>query len=491
MNQPMAETISPHGLRAPHVPEAETAVLGMLMSNNELHTELEAPLHAEDFYAKRNQVIFSHLACLLIEQGQAADVVTLASSLANADQLDYVGGTEYLKDLHDYGETSLNFREYVSILREMRSLRRLIEEIDNILANVREPRKMGALAILEYAESRVFELVSDFKNLRSSSMLHVSEVTERVEKQIQDLIARIKAGKLPYTGVVTGYGKVDRLTLGLQPGELVILAARPSVGKTSLALDFVRNMCRRPDEEGRARAVIFFSLEMSSGQLANRLLSCESGISLYNLRTAQISDKADWQKFVRAREELGKWQLWIDDTTLLDVNVIRSQARRTMREAEQRGAVLSMIVIDYLQLLTGTSDQAWENRNLEITGISRNLKSLARELNVPVLALSQLSRKSISREDKRPILSDLRDSGSLEQDADLIMMLHRESSQNGVKIPVKLIINKNRNGPIGDCGLIFDAKTTHFEEDPDMEDTMREDSGSGYGDIEDHIPYSS
>ncbi len=476
------------GQAQPHMADAERVMIGALLADNRKIDELpESALEAHNFYVKSHQTICDHILKLHHNRSVPVDKVTLSESLDAAGMLEAVGGVEYLGDLISAGEYAPNFDNYANIVRDLAALRRLIEETRTIRDSAYDRKDNTADAIIDDAERRIFELSTQYRDKRNSSLRPIKEVVKDVHERIEVMHERQRENKSPYTGLVTGYRCLDEASSGLQPGELTVLAARPSVGKTSFALDIVRNVCTRPDEDGNPRAALFFSLEMSATQLGYRLISVVSGVDQHLMRIGKVHSDRDWTSLVKSLRSFDMWPLWIDEATMLTVNDLRSRARQIMRQAENRGNKMSLIVVDYLQLMIGSRQDRAENRTLEVSAISRGLKSLARELQVPVLALSQMSRRVEERTGNRPQLSDLRESGSIEQDADLIVFLaYSQASKNrepqaGTRF-IDLIIGKNRNGPIGMHRLLFNQKQTHFTETYDAVAEHYEEQANPYGD---------
>ncbi len=480
------------GQAQPHMAEAERVMIGALLADNRKIDELpQSALEPHNFYVKSHQIICEHILRLHHTRSVPVDLVTLSESLDAAGMLDIVGGAEYLGDLISAGEYAPNFDNYASIVRDLAALRRLIEETRAIRDSAYERGDNSADAIIDDAERRIFELSSQYRDKRNSSLRPIQEIVRDVHNRIQEMHERQENQQSPYTGLVTGYKCLDDASSGLQPGELTVLAARPSVGKTSFALDIVRNVCTNPDEEGKQRAALFFSLEMSATQLGYRLTSVVSGVDQHSMRIGKLKSASDWASLIKGLHSFDEWPLWIDEATMLTVNDLRSRARQIMRQAESAGHKMGLVVVDYLQLMIGSRQDRTENRTLEVSAISRGLKSLARELQVPVLALSQMSRRIEERTGNRPQLSDLRESGSIEQDADLIVFLARsqptkdDEPVHGTS-RIDLIIGKNRNGPVGLHKLLFNQRQTHFTELGNATEHDFEAANRPYDDPTDH-----
>ena len=422
---------------------AERAVLGSLMIDQGAIAEIRDVLEPEDFYAERHAHIY-RAAVALADRGDPIDEVTLQSQLDRGPGIGRAGGVDYISELTLEVPTAASVRHWAEIVINHALRRRLIAAGGEV-ARLGFDNGVSAVDAIESAEQRIFSI---------SQMRHGSEATH-IAKLVHDtwemLEERLQKKQL-INGVQTNYGRLDGLTQGLQPQELIILAARPSVGKTSFALNIARNaavLARVP--------VAIFSLEMSRQALAQRLICSEAGVNSHVLRSGQAS-QLDFQRIAAAMDKLTQAELWIDDTPRLSIATLRARARRMK---SQHG--VGLLIIDYLQLMHGGRQ---ESRVQEVSDISSGLKAIAKELDVPVLALSQLSRASEQRNDKRPQLSDLRDSGSIEQDADVVLFLYRE----GMHKPdvdrnrTELIVAKNRNGPVDDIELIFNPEQTTFRE---------------------------
>ncbi|MCL6441971.1 MAG: replicative DNA helicase [Alicyclobacillus sp.] len=418
--------------------EAEQAVLGAMLISPEAVAEAAEWLEPEDFYRSAHQVIFAAMRDLY-ENGQPVDVVTTTAALqAMENGLERAGGIEYLANLAAAMPTALHIEHYANIVREKALLRRIIAVATEI-ANDGYQADRTAAEVLSDAERKILEL-SQHRKLRDFT--HIADVLETTFERIEQLYG--SEGKL--TGLSTGYTELDRMTSGLQKSDLIILAARPSVGKTAFALNVAQNVAIR---EGQPVAI--FSLEMSKEQLVQRMLCAEGYIDGHKLRNGAL-DEEDWPKLSLAITTLSNSPIYIDDTPGITVAEMRSKLRRLK---SQTG--LGFVVIDYLQLIHGRRTPG-ENRQQEISEISRMLKQLARELEVPVVALAQLSRSVEQRQDKRPMLSDIRESGSIEQDADIVAFLYRDDyydPESDRKNIVEVLIAKQRNGPVGKVELVF------------------------------------
>lgn len=429
----------------PHSLEAEQAVLGgVLLTNEALNSTLEV-LIPEDFYKKSHQQILQTMIDLS-ERQEPIDVVTLREALANRNLLDGIGGVEYLSVLVDSVPTAANTSFYARVVKELSLRRKLIQQASEIAAQAFEDR--GDIdAFLDSVEQRIFQ-VSDSRV--NPSFVRVGDVVKDSIRHVEQLYVN----KEPITGVPTGFVDLDAMTSGLQPSDLIIVAGRPSMGKTSLALCMARNVAM---DYGRGVAV--FSLEMSKEQIVMRLLCSEARVSNSRVRSGKLVEN-DFPKLVDAASKLAQAHLFIDDTPGLSILEMRAKARRLHREHP-----LSLIVVDYLQLMQSSQRRA-ERREQEISEISRSLKALAKELRVPIIALSQLNRSVETRQDKRPIMADLRESGAIEQDADIIGFVYRDEVYNpetADKGVAEFIVSKHRNGPVGTVKMMFHAELTSFE----------------------------
>jgi replicative DNA helicase len=427
--------------------EAEASVLGALMLDKDAIINIADILHSEDFYDDKNKAVF--LAILeLYEKGSSIDILTVSNLLDEQGKLDFVGGSSYLATLVNSVPTAAHVVHYATIVRRKGTLRRLINAAGEII-NLGYKEEHEIERILDQAEQKLFGVSQKFLK---QNFIPLTQVLHETFDRLDDL--HKNKGKL--RGVATGYVDLDAKLGGLQKSDLIILAARPSMGKTSLALDLARNVALN-----EKKAVGIFSLEMSKDQLVDRLLSSEANVNLWKLRTGNLSEEGEENDFQRIGEAMGRLSeapIFIDDTAGANIMEIRTKARRL-----QADNPLGLIVIDYLQLMQGHQT---DNRVQEVSEISRALKQLARELNVPVIALSQLNRAVENRPDKRPMLADLRESGSIEQDADVVMFIYREDMYKGKESSkpniAEIIISKHRNGPTGHIDLFFDAEKTSF-----------------------------
>ena len=424
--------------------EAEQAVLGAIFIEPESLTTAAEILLPEDFYRSSHQQIFS-VMLKLNDLGKAVDVVTVSEELASSGKLENIGGISYLMELANAVPTAANIEYYAKIVEEKSLLRRLIRTATDI-AKEGYTREDEVDTLLTEAERKILEVANrkntgDFQNIRD------------VLVKTYDHIEQLHNRKGEITGIPTGFHELDRMTAGFQKNDLIIVAARPSVGKTAFALNIAQNVATKTEHN-----VAIFSPELVAEQLVMRMLSSEGNINSQNLRTGALTDE-DWRKLTMAMGSLSNAGIYIDDTPGIRVQEIRAKCRRLKQE---KG--LGMVIIDYLQLIQGSSKRA-ENRQQEVSEISRSLKALARELEIPVIALSQLSRSVEQRTDKRPMMSDIRESGSIEQDADIVAFLYRDDyyDQNTEnKNIIEIIIAKQRNGPVGTVQLAFAKEYNKF-----------------------------
>ncbi|HCF05080.1 MAG TPA: replicative DNA helicase [Desulfomicrobiaceae bacterium] len=430
----------------PHNLEAEQAVLGGIFLHNELFHQLVDIISADDFYSPAHRTIYA--ACEeLYRRGQPMDLVTVAEHLASHGQLDAVGGSVYLASLTNAVASGANAVFHAGIVRDKAVRRRLIQTAAEVLTSCFENAE-DTEHLLDDAEQRIFA-VAEAKS--RPSFISSKDLITRVFEQLE---TRAGQGDL-ITGVPTGYLDFDRMTAGLQRSDLIIVAARPSMGKTALAL----NMGMRAAVH-HGVPVAIFSLEMSMEQLMMRMLGCHARVDLSRLRTGFLNDE-DWARLYQAADELSHAPIFIDDTPALSTMEIRARCRRLKAEKN-----IGLVIVDYLQLMRSSRSQ--DSREQEISDISRSLKALAKELDIPVVALAQLNRKVEERSDKRPVLSDLRESGAIEQDADVIVFIYRDAAYNKAednpnKNIAEIIIGKQRNGPVGSLRLAYFGQYTAFE----------------------------
>ena len=440
--------------------EAEQSVIGAMLIDKNAVSLVTEKLMPEDFYRQAHQVIYSAILTLH-SKNEPIDMITLINELKKMNKLDDVGGVAYVTLLANVVPTAANAKYHAQIVEDKSVLRQLVEG-GTAIASLGYEGADDVPVIIDQAEKMVLR-ISNRKG--SKDFAEISEVLSDTINHIQAVLE----SKQSITGVATGFVDLDKLTAGLHPSDFIILAARPSMGKTALALNIAQNVAIRGAREGQPKKrVAFFSLEMSREQLVQRMLCSEADVDAQRLRAgADIRDKdtdnADlWNKLWVAADLLSNAQIFIDDTPGITIMEMRSKARRLQAEGG-----LDLVVIDYLQLMQGTSGRnSTDNRQQEVSEISRGLKALARELNVPVLALSQLSRSVEARQVKKPMLSDLRESGSLEQDADIVMFLYRDDYYKGAEEApthiTELIVAKHRNGPVGRVNLFFKNECTKF-----------------------------
>ncbi len=433
--------------------EAEESILSAILIDNNTFFDVIEVLSPEDFYKSAHTKIFSAII-ELSARNEPVDLVTLTNYLKEQNCLDEIGGATYLAALVDTVPLAVNAHHYAKIVHDKASLRRLIQKTNNITKRCFEDRG-NVDDVIDFAESSIFE-ISDNKN--KQALYPISKI---IAKNI-DTLEELDGNKKLVTGLATGFTRLDTLLSGLQKSDLILIAARPSMGKTALALNIARNAAVDSDVP-----VALFSLEMSKEQLSMRLLCSESRVDSYRLKGGFFT-REDWDNLTDAAEVLSDAPIYIDDSAEISTMSIRAKSRRLKMD---KG--LGLIVVDYLQLMRGRSSA--ERRDLEISEISRSLKSLAKELDIPVIALSQLNRKLEERSDKRPLLSDLRESGALEQDADVVAFIYRDEmynkdENNPNKGKAEIILSKQRNGPVGWVPLTFLSSYTRFE-NPAPEDS--------------------
>ena len=436
----------------PHSVEAEQSVLGGLLLDNAAWDRIADVVNEADFYRADHRTIFQHIA-QLIEHNKPADALTVAEILERSGKLADVGGQAYIGSLALNTPSAANIRRYGEIVRERSILRNLAAVGTAIADSAYTPSGKDALLLIDEAEGKVFQIAEAGAKTKQGFVKIDPLLTETVER-IDMLYSR--ENKNDVIGLSTGYVDLDRYTSGLQQGELIIIAGRPSMGKTALAMNMVEHAALESK-----KAVAVFSMEMSGPQLAMRMIGSVGRVDQHQLRTGTFKEE-DWPRLVDAVGKLNDAQIFIDDSAGLNALEVRSRARRLHRQC----GGLSLIVVDYLQLMSGTSGGREENRATEIAEISRGLKGLAKELKVPVIALSQLNRSVDSRQDKRPMMSDLRESGAIEQDADVILFIYRDEVYNQDtprKGIAEIIIAKQRNGPVGKIDLTFLGRHTRFE----------------------------
>ncbi|MBW8831366.1 MAG: replicative DNA helicase [Burkholderiales bacterium] len=448
MNTPNSEL---QALRIPpHSIEAEQSALGGLLLDNGAWDLAADVLSDNDFYRFEHRHIYAAIGTL-INADKPADVITVFEQLQALGRAGDCGGLPYLNSLAQSVPSAANIRRYAEIVRERSVLRKLVSAGDLIATGAFNTQGKPASQVIDEAESLIFRIGEE----GSKSKQEVQSIDHLVVKFI-DRVSVLAESDEDVTGVRTGFYDLDQMTTGLQPGDLIVLAARPSMGKTALALNIAENVA----VDG-GLPVMVFSMEMSSDQLTQRLIGSLGRIDQQHLRTGKLADD-EWGRLSEAVEKLGRVQIFIDESPALTPSEVRARARRQARKCGRLG----LVVVDYLQLMSGTSGASEENRATELGEISRGLKALAKELQCPVIALSQLNRGVEGRNDKRPMMSDLRESGAIEQDADVIMFIYRddyynkESSEPGV---AEIILSKQRNGPTGTVKLTFLKPMTRFE----------------------------
>jgi len=427
----------------PQNPQAEASLIGSLLIDKDAIIKIADIVHTDDFYVDKNGLIFSAII-KLFEKREPLDVVTLSEELEKQGNLKEIGGASYLTDLVNGVPSASHVVQYAQIVAQKATLRRLIEA-SSLINSMAYDEEEQLDSLLDNAEKTLFDVSQ--KHLRQNFVSIKDVLAESFDR-----LDSLHKDKDSIRGVPTGFTGIDNVLAGLQKSDLIILAARPSMGKTSLALNIAQNVATK-----QGVPVGIFSLEMSKEQLIDRLLASEAGIDSWKLRTGNLEDK-DFEKINKAMGVLAEAPLYIDDSAMANVMEMRTKARRLQSEHD-----LGLIVIDYLQLMSGRAGS--DNRVQEISEISRGLKGLARELNVPVIALSQLSRSVEQRTPKIPQLSDLRESGSIEQDADVVMFIYREDyyeKETEKKNIAEVLIKKHRNGPTGDVELFFQPEQTLF-----------------------------
>ncbi len=429
----------------PHSIEAEQSVIGSMLLEKEAIVVATEMLHADDFYQHQYGIMFETIT-ELYNAGKPTDLVTLQDALKMKDAPPEISGIDFLRDLLNVVPTSANIRYYAEIVAEKALLRRMIKVTEEI-ADSCYAGKEKVENLMEQTEKKIFDLV---QKRNTGDYVPIRDVVMNVVNKIE----QASKSKSTVTGIPTGFTDLDYRTSGMQPSDLVLLAARPSMGKTAFVLNLAENFAVRQNY-----TTAIFSLEMSKEQLVNRILSMESRVDSQTLRTGSLSDN-DWDQVVESSGIIANSHLIIDDTPGISIGELRSKCRRYKMEHD-----LKVVIIDYLQLMTGSGGKNSDNRQQEISEISRSLKALARELNVPVIALSQLSRACETRQDHRPMLSDLRESGAIEQDADVVMFIYRDEYYNKdseAKNIAEIIIAKQRNGPIGTVELVWLPDYTKF-----------------------------
>lgn len=435
----------------PHSIESEQSLIGGLLLDNAAWDRIDGQVSEADFYRDDHRRIFRHILALL-NAGRPADVVTVFEAIEKANEIDQTGGIAYLGEIANATPSAANIARYAEVVHERAVLRRLVTFGDEVAAAALNPAGREVNEIIDEAEQRLY-LVAEAGQALKAGPIDIRPVLGKVIDRIQEMYDREDPSQV--TGLATGYVDLDKMTSGLQPGDVIVIAGRPSMGKTALALNIAEHVTLNLGKEA-----LIFSMEMSAEQLGMRLLSSVGRIDQQRLKSGNLGDE-DWDRLTAALSKLSGAAIHIDDSGGLSGNEVRSRARRHARRA---GGRLGLIVIDYLQLMSATKQG--ENRATEISEVSRTIKAMAKELGVPVLALSQLSRKVEERNDKRPVMSDLRESGAIEQDADVVLMMYRDeyykpdTQDKGV---AEAIIAKQRTGPTGVVKLSFLGEYTRFE----------------------------
>src|SRR4051812_36287888 len=436
----------------PHSIEAEQALLGALLIDNQAFDKIGDLVTGEDFYRDDHRRIWRHIV-KMVENNQPADVVTIAESIDRSEDKDKTGGPSYLAALSQNTPSSINVRRYAQLVRDRSVQRRLGQVATEIAESALALAGKEVGQLLDEAESKIFQIAESGAR-KNQGLLEIKPVLARVFEKIDHLHSQKNPSDV--TGVPTGYTKLDEMTSGLQGGDLIIIAGRPSMGKTALALNIAEHVAV---ENGLPVAI--FSMEMSASQLATRMLGSIARVDQHKMRTGRINDK-EWSDLTDAMAKMHETPIYIDESGALTALEVRARARRLKREYSKLG----LVVIDYIQLMSASNQG--ENRATEISEISRSLKGMAKELDVPVIALSQLNRAVDQRPDRRPVMSDLRESGAIEQDADIIMFIYREvvykpDLPDDQRAIAEVIIGKQRNGPIGTVKLTFLGQHTRFE----------------------------
>ena len=436
----------------PHSAEAEQSVLGGLLLDNDAFDKVADILREEDFYRYDHRLIWQQIA-RLIQNNHPADVVTVFEALQTAGKAEEAGGLVYLNSLAQETPSAANIRRYAEIVRDRSILRRLISTADEISTTALNPQGKDTKQILDEAESKVFKISEDGSR-GGAGFQSLHDLLGKVVERVDELYNQNNASDV--TGVATGFADLDKMTSGLQPGDLVIVAGRPSMGKTAFSLNIGEFVAV---DQGLPVAV--FSMEMGATQLAMRMVCSVGRLDQQRLRTGRLVDD-DWPRLTNAIQKMQEAQLFIDETPALNALELRARSRRLARTCGQLG----LVIVDYLQLMSAAGGSSGENRATEISEISRGLKALAKELHCPVIALSQLNRSLEQRPNKRPVMSDLRESGAIEQDADVILFIYRDEVYNAdsqEKGTAEIIIGKQRNGPIGTVRLAFVGQYTKFD----------------------------
>jgi len=434
----------------PHSIEAEQSVLGGLLLENGSWDRIAGVLNDTDFYRFDHRVIFQHIV-KLINNARPADVITVFESLSGSGKAEEVGGLAYLNALAQNTPSAANILHYAEIVRERGIARKLLTTFDELSARIYHPQGTGIKQILDDAEKRILAIAEERARI-SQSFLELQTLLVQVVERVDELYSQ--ESRSDVTGLATGFVELDRLTAGMHDGDLIIVAGRPSTGKTAFAINIAENVVLNHD-----LPIAVFSMEMGGAQLAQRMLGSVGKVDQQRLRTGQLQDE-DWPRMTHGIQKLSGARVYIDETSALTVQELRARARRLARQSGKLG----LIIVDYLQLMAPTSEG--ENRATEVSEMSRNLKWLAKELNCPVIALSQLNRSLENRPNKRPMMADLRESGAIEQDADVILFIYRDeiyhpdSPDRGT---AEIICGKQRRGPIGTVRLTFLGEYTKFD----------------------------
>jgi replicative DNA helicase len=436
----------------PHSVEAEQSVLGGLLLEGSALDKIIDLVTDDDFYRREHRLIFRQIV-RLNEMSKPVDVITVAEALEIDGKLDKVGGLPYLGSLAQNVPSAANVRRYGEIVRERSIMRKLVEVGTDIASSAYNPTGRDAAQLLDEAEGKVFE-IAEAGSRGKQGFMSMPPLLNQVVERIETLYGRDNHSDV--TGIATGFADLDRMTSGMQAGDLIIVAGRPSMGKTAFSINIAENVAL-----DSKLAVAIFSMEMGAAQLAMRMIGSVGKLNQHDLRTGRLRDD-DWGRLTHSIGRLNDAPLFIDESAALSSLELRARARRLHRQNNGLG----LIVVDYLQLMSSNAGKASENRATEISEISRALKALAKELHVPVIALSQLNRSLEQRPNKRPVMSDLRESGAIEQDADLILFIYRDevyNSDSPDKGKAEIIIGKQRNGPIGKVELAFRGEYTRFD----------------------------
>ena len=434
----------------PHSIESEQSVLGGLMLDNNAWERVADIITDSDFYRQDHRLIYHHI-CKLIEQNKPADVVTIAESLEMSAELQAVGGLAYIGTIVQNTPSAANIKRYAEIVRERSIMRNLAQVGVQITDSAYNPAGRSAANLLDEAEAKVFEIAEEGARGKEG-FVDIQPLLKQVVERIELLYSQDNPSNV--TGIASGFHDLDQKTSGFQPGDLIIVAGRPSMGKTAFSLNIAEHVALELH-----KPVAVFSMEMGGAQLAMRMLGSVGKLDQHKVRTGRLDDQ-DWPKLTHALGKLNEAPIFIDESAALNALELRARARRLYRQHGELG----LIVVDYLQLMSSSSQG--ENRATEISEISRALKGLAKELKVPLIALSQLNRSLEQRPNKRPVMSDLRESGAIEQDADVILFIYRDEVYNPDspdKGIAEIIIGKQRNGPIGKVDLTFLGEYTRFE----------------------------